>query len=180
MKKYMSWLIAVLVLSTISLGEGWSEQGIYTKANTALPATSLISCDKVVGKKLGIGAACSTAVKAIEPENMTGLQVSAVEEYTVSVPGTQTWHDASHSNTPPCGEPGSFLMNIASVLKKSKKSLWFSLIAEIKGGSKIYDLCLNKNFVAAEDGELVLYANDARGFYKNNSGEILVEIYRNK
>ncbi|WP_333879337.1 hypothetical protein [Methylobacter sp.] len=160
--------------------KGLSDQSISAKANTTLPATSLISCDKVVGKKLAVSTACSTKLKAEEPENLAGLMMSADEEYTVTVPSVQTWHDASRLSTPPCGESGSSIMNLVSVLKRSKKSLWFSLIAEIKGENKPYDLCLSENLMATENGKLILYANDAKGFYKNNSGEILVEIYRNK
>jgi hypothetical protein len=171
---------AILLFLILYPVRSQSDQSISTKIDTTYPVTSLVSCDKTAGKKLVVGSSCSTTVEAKEPENMTGLMMSPGEEYTVTVPGIQIWHDASRPSTPPCGESGSPFMNIAAILKKSKKSLWFSLIAEVEAENKPYDLCLNKNLMATENGELILYANDAKGFYKNNSGKIMVEIYRNK
>ncbi len=143
-------------------------------------ASALTSCGKISGNKLDIGSSCTTIVKATESENIVGLKIVAGEEYTITSAEKQTWHDASRSNMPPCGEPGSFMMNLFAILKKARKSLWFSLIAEIKDEKKPYDLCEAPNFLASGNGELILYANDAKGFYYNNSGEIIVEIRRNK
>ncbi len=179
-----TWLVAILLFSMFYPVKVWSAESTPTKTNTTLPETSLATCDKVDGKKLAVNTACTTIIKAAESENMIGLAIDAGEEYMITVPriqsGMQTWYDASRCNTPPCGEKGSFLMNLFAVLKKAKKSLWFSLIAEIKGENKPYDLCLDKNITATKKGELILYANDARGFYWNNSGEVLVEVYRHK
>lgn len=175
-----TWLVAILLFSMFYPVKVWSAECTPTKTNTTLPETSLATCDKVDDKKLAVNTACTTIIKAAESENMIGLAIDAGEEYTITVPEKQTWCDASHSNTPPCGEPGNFSMNLFYLLKKVRESSWFSLIAEIKGENKPYDLCLDKNITATEKGELILYANDARGFYKNNSGEVLVKVYRHK
>jgi hypothetical protein len=70
-------------------------------------------------------------------------------------------------------------MNLFSWLKRSPGSQWFSVIAEVKGNDVKHDLCEGP-YLRVEDGELVLFANDASGFYFNNSGSILANIYRSK
>lgn len=151
-----------------------------TKTGTTPPVSTLTMCDKIDGKKLSINSACATTVKAIEPENMVGLEINSGEEYTVTVPEGQTWLDDKRPNTPPRGKEGSPIMNLFALLKKAKNSLWFALIAEIKGENKPYDLSVDSNFKPTGNGELVLYANDAKWFYWNNAGEILVEIHRKR
>jgi hypothetical protein len=179
-----TWLVAILIFSMFYPVKVWSAESTPTKTNTTLLETSLATCKKVDGKKLAVNTTCTTIINAAESENIIGLTIDAGEEYMITVPKIQsrmqTWHDASQNIKLPCGVKGSFGMNLFFLLKKVRESLWFSLIAEIKGENKPYDLCLDKNITATKKGELILYANDAIGFYRNNSGEVLVEVYRHK
>lgn len=152
-----------------------------------LPETTLPKCNQITNGNLEIGAGCYVDILANNPKNESGLTVQASQGYKVIVHGNQLWYDASRCNSPLCGENGSFIMNMFSNRKKSKDSLWFSLIAEIKEEGKPYDLCNEKSsaknvgkFLTRSDGRLVLYANDAVGYYDNNCGEIRVEINREK
>ncbi len=123
-----------------------------------------------------------TTVKAEIAKNDVGLHLQASDEYSVSVSGEQVWYDASQEHIAPHGSSGSFLMNLFAFLKKDCDAAWFALMAEIKGANKSYthDLSRSSIFMAEEDGQLVLYANDARGFYWNNHGEITVTVSREK
>lgn len=153
---------------------------------SALPETTLPSCQHLPKGKLSTGESCYADILATEFENLTGLKIEEGQEYSITVRGDQVWFDKTRRNKPLCGEPGSFLMNSLLLFKdkRSKDSLWFSLIAEIKGEDKPYDLCPKSektttgSFIATDSGLLVLYANDIEGFYDNNQGEIRVEIVR--
>ncbi len=69
-------------------------------------------------------------------------------------------------------------MNMIASWKRSPKSDWFVLMAEVTGNSEQIDLCRSQEFQTARAGQLILYANDVPIFYWNNSGVIEVLISR--
>ncbi|MCF7967479.1 MAG: hypothetical protein K9L79_18360 [Methylobacter tundripaludum] len=160
--------------------------------DSQLPTSELPPCFNVPKKTLAEGASCIALVEADNKESRTGLNVKLGEKYLVSAPGRQAWFDLNRRNTPLCGENGSLLMKLFSFKKRSANALWFSVLAEVIPSkdpkSAPQDLCANKAvFEANADGELVLYPNDAEGFfwdkdyfYSNNYGKIWVEIQHQK
>lgn len=158
--------------------------GGYTRVacNHRLPFSQLKPC-KLVGGSLDINEGCYADVIADRPSNETGVILKKGQIYTLNIKGGQSWKDASRINQPMCGESGSFMMNLLGE-KRVNKSLWFSLIAEVKGESKPFDLCTgdktSAQLRANASGELILYANDDKRYYLNNSGRIRVEVYRKK
>lgn len=176
MEKCLPLLISAMIATSICLsGSSLASECIPTKP----PTTSLPDCKTIKGQ-LGINQSCALLVDAKKTENLTGLELTPGEHYDVSVPIGQVWCDATIHNYPPKGSDGTFIMNLFAWLKKDRQAKWFSLIAEIKGEKKPYDLGEKSTFAVTGTGELLFYANDAKGFYCNNNGEILVEIRRVK
>lgn len=159
--------------------------------DSQLPISKLPSCFNVPEKTLAEGMSCIALVEADNRESRTGLNVKSGEKYLVSAPGRQAWFDLNRRNTPLCGENGSLLMKLFSFKKRSANALWFSVLAEVIPSkdpkSTPHDLCEESVFEANANGELVLYPNDAEGFfwdkdyfYSNNYGKIWVEIQHQK
>ena len=144
------------------------------------PAQSQFGKCNALQGSLEINQTCAAEVDSANPANPTGLFVKRNEEYEITVPGGQKWCDASYTNQPPSGDVGSFFMNLFAWLKKDRSAKWFTMIAEIQGEGVPYDMACSSLLRAGRCGNLLLYANDARGFYWNNKGKILVEIRRVK
>jgi len=152
-----------------------------------LPETNLPLCLQLPNGKLNIRESCYIDILAKEPENAVGIIIKKGQEYSFTVKGNQFWYDLDRKNEPLCGESGSWLMNSFLLFKdkKSKNSLWFSVIAEVKNENKLYDLCSKDkkttgSLIATGSGMLIMYANDVEGYYDNNRGKIRVEILRIK
>lgn len=155
------------------------------------PTKKMTRCDQV--KELTIGSSCRMFIAAEDSETHVGLAVKQNEEYKVEVPDSnQVWKDCTRRSFPLCGEPGSWLMN-TFFTKKLPDALWFSVIAEVKPvddkKSTSYNLCGEKSnrdtartatFEVVNDGELIMYPNDAEDHYDNNRGKIWLEIQRVK
>ncbi|MCX7067876.1 MAG: hypothetical protein NTW85_09320 [Methylococcales bacterium] len=172
----MQWSLFFLILWVLS---GCSENCIIHPN----PDVSIPICSQV--KSLSEGANCLIQVFANQRETSVGLTVQQGEIYRIKATSKNTWCDASHTNTALCGEKGSNLMNIFS--PRVEDSLWFSVIAEVKHTKdgeiqrlSQYDLCNTPKFEISTSGKLVLYPNDATGFYGNNSGAIWLELSRLK
>ncbi len=86
-------------------------------------------------------------------------------------------------------------MNLVAFKKKQPDALWFSVIAEVrpinnKKPTSYYDLCKKitdrdtartaKFKVVNDVGKLIMYPNDAEGYYCNNGGKIWLDIQRVK
>ena len=145
---------------------------------------------------------CIALVQADQWTSKTGLKVKANEAYCVRVLPDQVWFDADRQSTAPRGERGSWLMN--RYIKRHPESDFFSLMINTQSDAVApgapgasgalpamaigMDLGASRPdaaYVTPVDGELVLYPNDAVGppgaethWYKNNSGQIWVEISR--
>lgn len=162
-----------------------------TVTTDILIASASLCIDKDEGK-LSVNSSCLAIVRAADSSNDVGVIVDQGEQYTVTVlklgtflddsqtalPSEQVWYDSSIHHLAPCGKPGNLFMKIVAFLKKATNSEWFSLIAEIEGVP--HDLCMDKSFRATQQGKLIMYANDAHGFFGNNSGNILIKIDRNE
>ena len=74
------------------------------------------------------------------------------------------------------GFTDSFLDQFSS-LKRIPAANWFELIASVDTTS-FYIVGKDTTLTFEESGNLFLFANDAEGFYGNNSGSIFTEITR--
>lgn len=172
-------LLVACVVWLIAEEQAWSGND-YINPLT-LPQHGVL-CFQVDDHRLAVGASCVASIKAEISENTVGLHLQRSEEYIVTVAGDQVWHDGSYDHIPPEGGSGNLLMNLFAFLKKHRDAEWFALIGEIKGANKchLHDLSKSSNLLAEEDGLLILYANDARGFYWNNRGKVAAIISRKK
>jgi hypothetical protein len=183
----MKKLTVICLLSSILLSGCASD--CPNKEDSPEPVSNMKLCENM--KTLPIGTSCRVSVTAGDFETHVGLTVIRHEEYKVTVPCDQVWYDCTRRNLPLCGEEGSFMMNLLSFKKRQKDALWFSVIAEVKADDKkstYYDLCKvadssskkTAKFDVMNDGELIMYPNDADGYYFNNRGKIWLEIQRLK
>lgn len=103
--------------------------------------------------------------------------------YTISVePQKQTWTDGRMPWKQTCDANGFShpILDIFSRMKRYRDAKWFTLMGKIQGtrGSSFVIGTGVSGFKAKSGGELVCYANDARRFYKNNSGSLAVRVTR--
>ncbi|MGZ5135868.1 MAG: hypothetical protein ACXWCG_11995 [Flavitalea sp.] len=184
----------LFILTILSGCASSSEKEECPKTNIFdTPKTTIPECSQINSNHLAEGTSCIAKVNPKLKKTPVGLTVKSGEEYQV-IALPNYWCDASRKNRPLCGEKGSIIMNVFSWKKRVENSLWFSVIAEVEdivNGNlerrSQYDLCNTPKLEISTSGELIMYPNDAEGFffyrdqfYDNNSGIIWLEIQRLK
>ncbi|MCV2438711.1 hypothetical protein [Paucibacter sp. DJ2R-2] len=136
---------------------------------------------------------CLALTYADQWTSSTGIVVKDVgEKFCISVLPHQVWFDADRRNTPPYGEKGSWMMNLAK--RRHENEGFFALMVDVRSSddfapsntAKAVKVPENFEYVAESTGKLVLYPNDALGpesdptyyYRKNNSGFVWVSISR--
>lgn len=183
----------VLVILSGCAGNSSQTYVCPVQEETANPNVQFQKCNDVKASHLSIDEICMIQLPAIEKETTINLVVQENEEYLVSAPKDNNWWcDATRPNFSLCGENGSALMNFFAYKKRVENSQWFSVIAEVitddKGQRRSqYDLCNTPKFIVSTTGKLVMYPNDADGFffdndifYENNTGKLWLKIQRVK
>ena len=129
-------------------------------------------------RKLGKGESDVAVVRAREYWNRTGIEVGYLEAYAFEATGS--WDDWGRT-TDADGGAGSFLQDLLVAGKRCQQAQWFQLTGSV-GASDEHSFALGAHArwtnCSPQTGELLLFANDAPGFYWNNSGEIRVRITR--
>jgi hypothetical protein len=125
--------------------------------------------------QLSVGEVKRVRVDSREYWNDTQIDVAPGEEYAFAVEGKQTWHDASHA----CGADGytAWVNTLAGPFKRFRDKL-FTLVGAV---DKRHDFRIgssNPSWKPAARGRLFAYANDVRGFYKNNRGALELTVTR--
>lgn len=141
--------------------------------------------------KLDPGEHCFAHIVAAQRLSITPVQVVPGEHYQISVPPNQYWSDASQASTPPQGRNGNWIMNMVEDWKRVPKAKWFALIGTVHQNDVPadpvqldQDISDNPKLVITQAGRLAFYPNDAitpwgaDTFYKNNHGEIWIQISR--
>lgn len=107
--------------------------------------------------------------------NKTEVKIESQEEYKFHRAGK--WKDF-FSETDADGYV-SWYMSSYNCMKRSKNNKWFSLIGSI---DKNNDFLIGKEnkIVFQQSGKLYCYANDIKGFYWNNFGQITLTMTRTK
>lgn len=131
---------------------------------------------------LAVGDSAVVQVRAHLPVNQTHLKVMQGTRYQFIVPPCQFWIDFFIRATA-AGyrrSPIWFTQELFRGLKPLPTNNWFALVGAI-------DHPNNCPFLVGEEtepismqanGMLILFANDAKGFYWNNFGSLLVAITR--
>ena len=106
------------------------------------------------------------------------LEKSAL--YNITVEKDQKWYDTRKLPSSPDG-----VDDIPWYLERSRPFLripsakWFALIGCINRNKPYFLIGEGQTvFQAEQDGELICFANDVRGFYWNNSGSLLIKMER--
>jgi hypothetical protein len=129
-------------------------------------------------RKLAKGESDTAVVKAREYWNRTGIEVGYLEAYAFEATGS--WNDWGRSTDADGGDWG-FLQDLLNSGRRCQQAQWFQLIGSVGASDeRAFALGAHARWTnrSPETGELLLFANDAPGFYWNNSGEIRVRITR--
>ena len=133
---------------------------------------------------LDIGDSAVFQVQARICANPTFLRVTKGTQYQFFVPPGQRWTDLfigtdanGYANS-----PISCIQDLFRGLKPLPEKNWFALAGAIDRPRNAPFLIGNDRnpIVMKADGQLILFANDAAGFYWNNFGSLLVAITRTK
>lgn len=170
------WRRLAFLLLGVGVSAGCASPAPFNPPDATFARQGL--CAELEGGQLTPGTSCRTLINARNPENDAGLSVKKGERYRVCVAKGHIWKDASIENHPPRGSKGTTSMNMIASWKRSPKSDWFALMAEVTGNTEPIDLYRSQEFQTAHAGQLILYANDVPVFYWNNSGVIEVLISR--
>ena len=143
---------------------------------------------------LEVGQRCIARIQADQWTSWTGIEIAKDgERYWITVLPDQVWFDKDRRKTPPYGEEGSWIMQLAT--RRHPTVLFFSLMVDVlpgnseklttQGTAVVVTSPEKFPFTAKSPGNLVLYPNDAKGpasapayWYENNSGHIWVTIER--
>lgn len=123
---------------------------------------------------------------AIDPlrsqEKPTGLTLNASEVYRMQAdPPHPFWYDATRQVAAPEGDKGSGFMKALGFMKIHPQEKWLALMASMTSPAPVQPHALTTTdglYQAPANGQLLLYVNDAPGFYSNNQGRVRVTITR--
>lgn len=129
-----------------------------------------------------IGETLETVISSKDFWNNTKIQLDQNCTYTIFAdPKDQKWTDGKVFKQVCTAEGFSHpLLDLFSFLKRYRKAKWFCLIGCINEHPKTFFKIgvLNENYTPKKSGILYCFANDAKKFYKNNSGSITIKIKR--
>ena len=106
--------------------------------------------------------------------NDSGIDLERGAQYRVDVSGQ--WFDAGH----PAGAdgwPGTTITNFFVWLRRARDLPWSALVGCVDRRESYFHL-RSGTFTAVATGRLYCFANDARGFYGNNTGSLHVTLER--
>lgn len=101
------------------------------------------------------------------------MQVTKGETYQITAEGK--WQDADFPPSDANGFKGFTAPMFFGMLLKPLPSQYYMKLCGKVGGWK-FPIGTSATITMKRTGELVLFANDAKGFFDNNSGSITVKI----
>jgi hypothetical protein len=132
----------------------------------------------MVLKRLAKGESDTTVVKAREYWNRTGIEVGFLEAYAFEAYGTwQDWGRALDAD----GGASGLVQELLDSGRRCPAAQWFQLTGSVGAADeRAFPLGARARWTnrSRGSGELLLFANDAPGFYWNNSGELRGRITR--
>jgi hypothetical protein len=117
-------------------------------------------------------------VAANDPWNDTGIDVMRGEVLRFSASGN--WWDA-HYKAGPDGYDAPVWVRIFDRWRRCPDASWFELCGIIgRASSAAFVIGSRREISMPADGRLYLFANDANGFYWNNTGVLEVTVGRSQ
>ncbi len=132
----------------------------------------LIAC-VMVGMPINTKAQQKVTAKANWFLQQTGIQVTKGETYLITAKGE--WQDADFPPSDANGFKGFTAPMFFGMLLKPLPSQYYMKLCGKVGNWK-FPIGTSATITMKRSGELLLFANDAKGFFDNNSGEIVVTI----
>ena len=141
-------------------------------------------------KELAVGQSHQCDVLAKPKYNWSGVRLIETASYTVTVEQDDTWEDASIKCGPEGWETDDLpwykegLVKLMEQYRRLPDANWFALVGAWgdEDGEEGNNLFLigdsKKAFIAKQDADLYLFANDMPSKYDNNEGSLLVTITR--
>jgi len=103
----------------------------------------------------------------------TSIQVTEGETYQITASGE--WQDATFTPTDANGFKGfTTPMFFGMLLKPMPSQYYMKLCGKVRNWK--FPIGTSGTITMKRSGELKLYANDATGFFDNNSGQLVVEV----
>ena len=112
-------------------------------------------------------------VAANELNRSTGISVTKGETYRITAEGE--WQDADFPATDANGFKGFTAPMFFGMLLKPMPGQWYMKLCGKVGNWK-FPIGTETTVTMKRSGELLLFANDAKGFFDNNSGSLKVSI----
>jgi hypothetical protein len=114
-------------------------------------------------------------VQANQPSVSTGIHVTKGETYRITAEGE--WQDAGFPPSDANGFKGFTAPMFFGMLLKPLPGQYYMKLCGKVGGWK-FPIGTERTVKIKRTGELILFANDAKGFFDNNSGTITVTIIK--
>ncbi|MBA3008806.1 MAG: hypothetical protein KKF12_22600 [Proteobacteria bacterium] len=136
------------------------------------------------GVELKIRESKKTTICACRPWNMGAVKVQKGESYTFEIEAVHNWVDGKVASDPETGWHGSFYKTmgfLSGFLKRSSETGWYALTGTIGMADTLSFAVItsgNAPVIMADSGELYFYANDMKGRYFNNKGNLVLKITR--
>ena len=124
-----------------------------------------------------VGEKTKVTVAARPLWNGTGVMLDAGHTYRLSAEGE--WVDW-YIKCGPAGYPSpNIVTRLLEMARREPTQLWFALIGAIaRDTSSQFLIGAGCNYRAVRSGELTCFANDVRGLYWNNTGDVQLTIER--
>ena len=109
--------------------------------------------------------------------NYSGVEIKAGERYTVELVTFERWADKGLPADPDNGVfSANFWMKLFTVFRRDANHNWMVLLGGSRNDKHLLPVASRDLLMPEQTGEFVTYANDAKWFYGNNTGEALLRL----
>jgi hypothetical protein len=113
--------------------------------------------------------------------NHSGIKIEAGESYAVELVASGRWGDKNLPADPEIGVFSvNFLMKLFTPLRRDADHNWMVLLGGSGNDKQLVPVATNDPLIPGATGEFVTYANDAKWFYGNNTGEAVLRLTKVK
>ena len=188
----VAWIALLLLLFFVALILLISLYTYSVKGNNDSPQPVLafestdMFCENVRGPcRLGVGETVSVTIASNRKHNETGIFVEGGKTYIARFISSKNWCDGNYPAKPNGVKFQGYVRFFAwwvKWLRPYPKGEWFEVVGRIDQGHDVFpvfnapDKSGASEFMAPDDGELVLLVNDV--WYRNNKGVMTIEISR--
>jgi hypothetical protein len=138
-----------------------------------------------VAAPLQVGGRATFPVRAADLYNWSGVRLQRGASYRVEVVGDQRWIDGGVTADAEGWDSSVLPFFKETIVKRFEDNRrvptanWFALIAAVDDeDTALFKVGKRGEFTAPEDGDLYAFANDLKGKYGNNQGQITATVER--